>query len=90
MKTFDVCSGCSNHHNWREIDYDNILYVSMENAICLTLCPACTNKFLTTPQNRSSLIRYKQKINGALQAKSKSILEFKRQNSATSFFGLSF
>jgi hypothetical protein len=90
MKTFDTCSDCSGRHNWREIDYDNVLYVSMENAICLTLCPTCVNKFLATPQNRSSLIRYKQKINSALLGKSKLIPEFKKQNSATSFWGLSF
>ncbi|MHB8261437.1 MAG: hypothetical protein ACYDCN_17000 [Bacteroidia bacterium] len=90
MKTFDICSDCFGEHYWREIDYDNVLYVSMDNAICLTLCPACVNKFLEYRQNNFSILQYKQKINSILLGKSKPIPDFKKQNSASLFWCLSF
>ena len=90
MKTFDICSDCLGQHHWREIDYDNVLYVSMENAICLTLCPTCIAKFSENRQNSSSLIRYKQRINSVLEGKSKVVPEFKKQNSASLKWGLFF
>ena len=90
MKTFDACSDCFAEHHWREIDYDKVLYISMENAICLTLCPACVDKFLESRQNSSSIIRHKQKINSVLQGKSKPISEFKKQSNAALNWRLSF
>ncbi|HKC69129.1 MAG TPA: hypothetical protein VKG26_12915 [Bacteroidia bacterium] len=75
MKTIDICSHCLHKHNWREIDYDNILYVSEKNAICLTLCETCAAKFLETQQPKSSVIKaYKQKIEHILLTKSSPVL----------------
>jgi hypothetical protein len=90
MKTFDICSDCLGQHHWREIDYDNVLYVSMENAICLTLCPTCEAKFMESSKNSSSIIRYKQKINSVLEGKSKTTPEFKKQNNASLKWGFFF
>ncbi|HXU27907.1 MAG TPA: hypothetical protein VN698_11805 [Bacteroidia bacterium] len=67
MRTIDICSNCHHQHNWKEIDYDNVLYVSEKNAICLTLCQSCTTQFLENYQNKSSIIKeYKQKIGNIL------------------------
>ena len=90
MKTFDICSDCFGKHNWREIDYDNVLYVSMDNAICLTLCPPCVSKFQEVRQNTSAITSYKQKIEAVLKGKSKYIPTIKKQNSASLVWGLSF
>ena len=90
MKTFDTCSDCFAEHHWKEIDYDNVLYISMENAICLTLCTTCVDKFLEVCQNNASIIRHKQKINSVLQGKSKPIPEFKNQNNTALNWRLSF
>ncbi|HXU27127.1 MAG TPA: hypothetical protein VN698_07835 [Bacteroidia bacterium] len=90
MKTFNICSDCFSPHSWREIDYDNVLYVSLENAIYLTLCPTCVNKFSAASKNSSTIIKYKQKINGVLAGKSKYITEGKTQNAASLTWGLFF
>ncbi len=90
MKTFDTCSDCLGHHNWREIDYNNVLYVSKENAICLTLCHDCLTKFMKAPKKSSLLIRYKQKINSVLAGKSKPFSDFKKQDNASLNWGLFF
>jgi len=90
MKIFDICSDCLGEHHWREIDYDNVLYVSMENAICLTLCAVCATKFSEKRQDKSALIRYKQKINSILEGKSKAVPELKKQNGASLKWGLFF
>jgi len=69
MKTIDVCSNCLQQHNWREIDYDNILYMNVKNAICLTLCQSCETHFSTTQQSKPSIIKeYQQKIDAILLA----------------------
>jgi hypothetical protein len=90
MKTFDICSNCFGQHNWSEIDYDNVLYVSMDNAICLTLCPSCVNKFMKNRQSNSSILNYKQKINSVLLGKSKPFSDFHKQNNASLNWGLFF
>lgn len=90
MKTFDICTDCFEPHSWREIDYDNVLYVSLENAICLTLCPACVAKFAQAPKNSSTIISHKQKINGILNSISKPGTETKKQNAASLTWGLFF
>ncbi|HKC67176.1 MAG TPA: hypothetical protein VKG26_03025 [Bacteroidia bacterium] len=90
MKTFDICTDCFEPHGWREIDYDNVLYVSLENAICLTLCPTCVAKFTEGPKNSSAIIRYKQKISSVLNGKSKQVTENKNQNPAALTWGLFF
>lgn len=90
MKTFDICTDCFEPHSWREIDYDNVLYVSLENAICLTLCPGCVTKFMEGPKNSSVIIKHKQKINSVLTSKSKQSSENKKQNAASLTWGLFF
>ncbi|HTA63824.1 MAG TPA: hypothetical protein VK835_15280 [Bacteroidia bacterium] len=90
MKTFNVCSDCFEPHSWREIDYDNVLYVSLENAISLTLCPKCVTKFAEASKSSSTIIKYKQKINSVLAGKSKYIIENKKQNAASLNWGLFF
>lgn len=91
MKTFDICSDCNGHHHWREIDYDNVLYVSQENAISLTLCPSCLNKFNEATKTNSLILRYKNKISSVLLGKSKTITSSNKQNAnVASFWGLSF
>jgi hypothetical protein len=90
MKTFNTCSDCLGPHSWREIDYDNVLYVSLENAICLTLCSVCVEKFSATTKSTSNIIKYKQKINGVLAGKSKYVADGKNQNAASLNWGLFF
>ncbi|HXD93422.1 MAG TPA: hypothetical protein VNX01_09420 [Bacteroidia bacterium] len=90
MKTFNICSDCYGQHSWREIDYDNVLYVSLENAISLTLCPTCVSKFSAAPKNSSTIIKYKQKINSVLEGKSKYVTANKTQNAASLNWGLFF
>jgi hypothetical protein len=92
MKTFGICSNCSKEHYWREIDYDNLLYINMDNAVCQTLCALCANTFLEETKNHNFKINYKQKINTILN-KSKPILDFtlkQPNNNASLFTGLSF
>ena len=90
MKTFDICSGCFEQHNWREIDYYNVLYVSMQNAISLTLCPKCLEKFKGI-NSKKDFIQYKQRIDTILVKKFKLInSEPKPQNYAVSNWGLFF
>ncbi len=90
MKTYTTCSACFELHNWRELDYNNVLYVSVDNAICITLCPACVTKFLVAPKNRKSNIRYKQKIDCVLRGESKFTPDLKNQSSASLVWGLFF
>jgi hypothetical protein len=90
MKTFDSCSDCSGKHTWKEIDYYNVLYVSKDNAVCLTLCPLCVTKFKETNSKRNSVIQYKQKIDNILLGKAKSIPYSTKQNYAVSTWGLFF
>ena len=90
MKTFDLCSDCFKEHHWREIDYCNVLYVSTESAICLTLCHSCVNKFLNNRRNNSSILNYRQKINSILEGKSTSVPNLNKQNSASLVWGLFF
>jgi hypothetical protein len=67
MKTINTCSNCLRRHTWKEIDYDNILYISVKNAICLTLCQSCATRFLDTQQNKPSIVNeYKQKADNIL------------------------
>ena len=75
MKTINFCSNCLRQHNWREIDYDNVLFINEKNAVCLTLCQSCVSKFLENQLQKSSAIRnYKQRINNMLLAdKNKSV-----------------
>lgn len=88
MKTFDICSGCLGGHHWREIDYDNVLYMNIDNAICLTLCPACVSKFLAVHQNKTSIVTYKRKVDSILKAKPKPITHFKNQSSGAMVWSL--
>jgi|GEM_PF-1175099 len=90
MKTFNVCSDCFGPHSWREIDYDNVLYVSLENAISLTLCPVCVSKFSEASKSNANIIKYKQKINSVLEGKSKYVVSNKTQNAASLNWGFFF
>jgi heterodisulfide reductase subunit B len=92
MKTFGTCSGCSGEHHWREIDFDNTLYVDRKNAICLTLCPVCREVFLKTKQTDDTVQMYKQRINHVLKGKSKPVLDFNlgQQSNAALSWGLHF
>ena len=90
MKTFNTCLDCFGLHNWRELDYNNVLYVSIDNAICITLCPVCVTKFLVAPKNHKCKINYKQKIDNILKGKSKFNADFKNQSSASLVWGLFF
>jgi hypothetical protein len=66
MKTFNHCTNCNSVHNWREVDYNNVLYVSRENAICITLCTGCVAEFTNSPPKVSSTMNYKERIDDIL------------------------
>jgi hypothetical protein len=90
MKTYTTCSACFELHNWRELDYNNVLYVSVDNAICITLCSTCVTKFLVAPKSHKSNISYKQKIDCVLRGESKFTPDLKKQSSASLVWGLFF
>ena len=66
MKTFNYCTKCNSAHNWREVDYNNVLYISRENAICITLCTSCMDEFANIPPKIESILGYKQRIDDVL------------------------
>ncbi len=92
MKTYGVCSDCGKNHNWREIDYDNNLYVSEDKAVAVTLCPVCRNKFFASNNKSHNLGRYKQKINAILKGNSNLVFNFNlnQQFNTMPFLRLSF
>lgn len=92
MKTFGTCSICNNKHSWREIDYDNMLYLSNDDAIRLTLCDECVKKYTDDCQNKNLTTNYKHKIDSILKGKTKPVLDFVliNQNYQPTFWNLSF
>ena len=68
MKTFNHCTKCNSAHNWREVDYNNVLYISRENAICITLCTNCINEFANKPPKISTILGYQQRIDDVLSS----------------------
>ena len=85
MKTFGTCSNCLKEHYWREIDFDNLLYISVDKAVCLTLCPICTDNFLQQGNKESIRIFYRQNINAAINGKTKPVFDFNLGNQPNTF-----